>query len=49
MWERDASRIYLKEHAQLTETLRQKILEQAIQQGAPMAVGTEEEEKEETE
>jgi len=46
---RDASRIYLKEHAQLTETLRQKILEQAIQQGAPMAVGTEEEEKEETE
>lgn len=44
---RDASRVYLKEHAQLAETLRQKILEQAIQQGAPMAVGTEEEEKEE--
>lgn len=44
---RDASRVYLKEHVQLTEVLRQKILEIAIQQGAPMAVGTEEEEKEE--
>lgn len=46
---RESARAYLKEHPQISETLRQKIMETAIAQGAPMAVGAEEEKKEETE
>lgn len=44
---REGSRAYLREHSETTQTIRQKIMDQANTSGAPMAVGTENAEEEE--